>query len=136
MANESERRQPNNALEYYNRGVALDVNGQVNDAISEYGHAIEVKPDLVNAYVRRGILYYKNKQHELAYEDFRMINKLDYESFLELPWDYKNFYHNNNEKLNHMSIRKKIVEVVGMLTGMLLILLLAGVIILAVGMLH
>ena len=47
---------PQDAKAYYNRGVAAQVKGDSDRAITDYTKAVEISPSFVDAYVGRGIV--------------------------------------------------------------------------------
>ncbi len=48
---------PTNVYAYFNRGIICGQRGELTEAISCYSHAIDIKPDLGEAYYNRGITY-------------------------------------------------------------------------------
>ena len=46
-------------------------------AIADYGQAVKINPDYVNAYLNRGISYYLLRNYQLAIADYNQAIKLD-----------------------------------------------------------
>jgi tetratricopeptide (TPR) repeat protein len=61
---------PYNTEIYYNRGLAWDYKGDLNNAISDYTKALEIKKDFKDAYHNRGLIYNKKGNYDLAVSDF------------------------------------------------------------------
>ncbi len=61
---------PKTAEEYVAAGNALVQVGHLDNAIAFYTKAIELKPDLADAYNNRGFVYQKQNKTQMAIEDF------------------------------------------------------------------
>ncbi len=68
---------PTQAIEHYNKGVALEDEGRYDEAIAEYNKAIEINRNYTNAYSNRGHAYFKKKQYDLAITDYTRAIQLD-----------------------------------------------------------
>ncbi|MDD5038913.1 MAG: tetratricopeptide repeat protein [Dehalococcoidales bacterium] len=68
---------PNQAVEYYNQGVALKDKGKYDEAIASYNKAIEIDPNYTNAFISRGYAYLKTEQYEHAITDYTKAIRLD-----------------------------------------------------------
>ena len=68
---------PNDAMAYYNRGVAYADQKQYDRAIADYGKAIQIDPNYANAYNNRGIAYKNLKQYERAISDYGKAIQID-----------------------------------------------------------
>lgn len=64
---------------YNNLGYSLRKQGAKNyqEALGHYNRAIEIKPDLAEAYMYRGVLYMLMGQEAKALEDHRKLTGLD-----------------------------------------------------------
>ena len=64
---------------YNNLGYSLRKQGEQNyqKALSHYNRAIEIKPDLAEAYMYRGVLYMLMGQEAKALEDHRTLTGMD-----------------------------------------------------------
>jgi tetratricopeptide (TPR) repeat protein len=78
--------EPRDAEFYYNRGVAYYNKGQYDEAILDYGRALEINPRLAKAYFARGNVYDKLGQHDEAILDFTKTLEIN-------PW-YAEAYYN------------------------------------------
>ena len=58
------------AVAYFNRGNALDDQGDHDAAIADYTASIKLKPDYVDTYLNRGLSYQDKKDYENALADF------------------------------------------------------------------
>lgn len=67
---------PHRADAYYNRGNAYYRDNKFDEAISDYGHAIELNPRFTNAYFNRSRGYEKKKQTAPAIADLNSVIKL------------------------------------------------------------
>lgn len=56
---------------YYNRGIAYYNKGQLDLAINNYDKAIELDPQLANAYYGRAIIFITSKKINEAITDFK-----------------------------------------------------------------
>lgn len=62
---------------YYIRGMALDAEGQVQQAIGAYSKTIGIKPDFAAAYYNRGADFYAISRYTDALRDFNKLLELD-----------------------------------------------------------
>ena len=69
-------RQETYAKAYTNRGNAYGKKGQLDRAIADYDHAIEIVPEDVDAYYNRGNVYRKKGQLDRANADRRRAIEL------------------------------------------------------------
>ena len=60
----------NDANAYNNRGNAYFIEGQYDQAISDYNKALEINPRNANAYSNRGNVYYHKGQYDQAISDY------------------------------------------------------------------
>jgi tetratricopeptide (TPR) repeat protein len=61
----------NDAVAYFNRGVAYYFKRQYDRAIENYNKAIQLNPNLAEAYVTRGVAYKHKGQLDKARSDFQ-----------------------------------------------------------------
>ena len=66
-----------NANESYQRGNELRLRGNFRGAIEEYSEAIRLDPKLVNAYINRGLSYYRLGDRDRAFDDYTTAIRLD-----------------------------------------------------------
>ncbi len=62
----------------FRRGVALRLMGRYGDAITAFTEAINLNPDLAEAYFRRGICFYYMNEDALAVADFKHAGNIEY----------------------------------------------------------
>ena len=67
---------PEISLLLMNRGFAYGNFDQPEAALDDYDRAIEIKPDLAEAYCNRGLLHYKQERLDLAEADFKKTLEL------------------------------------------------------------
>jgi len=67
----------NEAEEHFSSGVELQEQGRIEQAIVEYTKAIELDPDLVEAYNNRAGAYLEKGQHDQAIVDCNKVVELD-----------------------------------------------------------
>lgn len=67
--------QPDNAMTYYNRGVANGGKGENELAISDYDKAIQRNPDFAEAYFNRGVGYDTMGDSAKALADYRIASQ-------------------------------------------------------------
>jgi len=77
---------PDDALTYYQRGLAYSATGDYDRATAYYDRAIEIKPDYADAYINRGLSYGKQEDYD------RMA--ADCSRAIKLKPDYANAYIN------------------------------------------
>ena len=82
---------PDDALAYYNRGLAKCKQGQYAAAIIDFDMAIEIKSDYVDAYFNRGTAKSDIGQHSAAISDFDTVIQLR-------PDDYHAYYNRGETK--------------------------------------
>jgi tetratricopeptide (TPR) repeat protein len=58
------------AIDHHNKGVDYFEEGRLEDAIAEYGKAIELEPRYAEAYNNRGFAHFLLDQHQRAIEDY------------------------------------------------------------------
>ena len=63
-------------------GMDRDQEGHFDDAIEEYTEAIQLDPQFLLAYIKRGVAYHNLQEYERAIEDFDEALRLDSESAL------------------------------------------------------
>jgi tetratricopeptide (TPR) repeat protein len=71
------RLDPDDAVAYYNRGLAYMNLGEYNTAISDYTTAIRLDPDDAAAYNNRGLAYDKLGKYNTAISDYTTAIRLD-----------------------------------------------------------
>lgn len=62
---------------YYIRGMALDAQGQIQQAIGAYSKSISLKPDFASAYYNRGADFYSISRYNEALKDLNKLLELD-----------------------------------------------------------
>jgi len=67
----------NNAMLYYNRGVAYGRKGQHDRAIEDYNKAVIINPNFLEAYNNRGVAYESKGQYDRAIEDYNRALGID-----------------------------------------------------------
>lgn len=65
------------AVDHFNIGLALKENGQIAEAIAEFGRALLLDPDYTLAYNQRGTSHSRLGQYEEALNDFDAAIRLD-----------------------------------------------------------
>ncbi len=65
------------AAEYFERGMSCAVKQDYPCAIENYGKAIEIKPDYVEAYKHRAVIYYTNGDFQKAVLDYNRAIELN-----------------------------------------------------------
>ncbi|REJ96723.1 MAG: tetratricopeptide repeat protein [Planctomycetota bacterium] len=63
---------PEYAVSHYNLAVIYEGEGELSQAIAEYGRAVEFEPNYASAYYRRGRIHQRLGQHDKAIEDFTL----------------------------------------------------------------
>ncbi len=76
----------NNAIDYYNMGLALYYQGKLDEAIAAYQKAIEIDPDYADAYYNIGIALRKQGKLDEAIAA--------YQKAIEIDPDYADAYYN------------------------------------------
>jgi tetratricopeptide (TPR) repeat protein len=97
------------AATYDNRGVILNQQGRSDEAASDFGHAIALRPDLGDPYINSGSVLIKKKSYEEALvqinkgialgASFPQIGYYDRALALELLGRYKEAYHDYKKAL-------------------------------------
>jgi tetratricopeptide (TPR) repeat protein len=64
-------------VEHYKKGAAYVKQGEGDLAIDEYTQAIEIDPQLAEAYVKRGLAYYFRGDIDLAIADYDRAIEID-----------------------------------------------------------
>lgn len=64
---------PNNAELFYKRGKLYTAIGKDHDAIIDFQCAYSIKPDLSDAYLMSGLLYYFDNEYGWAFEEFNKM---------------------------------------------------------------
>src|ERR1700730_4324975 len=87
------RRNPRNAVAYYNRGIEYNAKGERDRAIADYSKAIEINPKYVAAYTNRGAIYNERGEAtgDLADQDRAIA---DYTKAIEINPKYEQAYYN------------------------------------------
>jgi tetratricopeptide (TPR) repeat protein len=67
---------PDDAIAYYNRGMAYSFLQNYSNAIADYNQAIELKPDYANAYYNRGMAYKNLQDYQSAIADLKEAERL------------------------------------------------------------
>jgi tetratricopeptide (TPR) repeat protein len=62
----------------FRRGVCLRLMGRYGDAVAALTEAINLNPDLAEAYFRRGICFYNMDEEDLAVLDFKHAGNIEY----------------------------------------------------------
>ena len=75
---------PTQAVEHYNKGVALANESRYDEAIAEYNKAIELDPKCAQAYANRGYAYMSKGLSDLATGDFNKAIELSMDTDLTL----------------------------------------------------
>jgi len=81
------------AIQYFNRGIALDAKGQHDEAIEMYTKALQIDPAHVGSYTNRGVSYVNKKDYDRAIDNFRKaceLNPRDANSFVNVGVAYAN----------------------------------------------
>jgi tetratricopeptide (TPR) repeat protein len=71
----------------FRRGVCLRLLGRYGDAIAAFTEAINLNPDLAEAYFRRGICFYYMGEEDLAVLDFKQAGNIEYEDPRPRLWE-------------------------------------------------
>jgi tetratricopeptide (TPR) repeat protein len=72
------------AVYHFNKGIALDSNGKINAALSEYNKAIELNPLYSAPHNNKALILDRQRKHKLAKESFDLAVKLDPDNFYAL----------------------------------------------------
>ncbi len=97
------------AATYDNRGIILNQQGRFDDALSDFDHAITLRPDLGDAYIKMGSVLIRKKSYEEALArinkgmelgaSFPHIGYYDRALALELLGRYKEAYYDYKKAL-------------------------------------
>ncbi|MBD2249297.1 tetratricopeptide repeat protein [Nostoc sp. FACHB-888] len=74
--NQALKLQPNDAVAYYNRGVAYIKQGNYTQAIADYNQALNLQPNFTDTYVSRGVAYAREGNYTQAIADYNQALKL------------------------------------------------------------
>jgi len=66
---------------YTVRGIAFQLIGQLDSALSDFDRAIEINPEHFGAYVERGLIYLSKRRYSRAIPDFDQAIALNPQSF-------------------------------------------------------
>ena len=69
--------QPNNALYYAHRAMALSADKQLERSIEDLNEALNLEPQNPNFYNVRGVAFFQNEMMEQALKDFTEAIRLD-----------------------------------------------------------
>lgn len=61
---------PSNYLTYFKRGTVYLALGKAKNALADFDHVIELKPDFTAARLSRGTIHLKQANYDLAQLDF------------------------------------------------------------------
>jgi tetratricopeptide (TPR) repeat protein len=64
------------AKEFFKKGVEAQKSNNYKDAIKNFNAAIDLKADYQDAYFQRASCYYKQKQYELALQDYIYLHRI------------------------------------------------------------
>jgi len=78
---------PIRAAAEFRRGVALRLLGRYGDAIAALTEAVNLNPDLAEAYFRRGICFYNMNEDDLAVLDFKHASNIEYQDPRPRLWE-------------------------------------------------
>ena len=70
---------------YYEQGVAAYHNGDVFLAIADFDLAIERNPNFKNAYIDRGIAFYRMSEFNRAFADIAKVMRIENSRRIEIP---------------------------------------------------
>jgi Tfp pilus assembly protein PilF len=62
---------PENAEAYYQRGLTFESKGAVDNALEDYGQALELAPERVDISIRIGMAYERKGEEDLAVEHYQ-----------------------------------------------------------------
>lgn len=71
----------------FRRGVCLRMLGRYGDALASLTEAINLNPDLAEAYFRRGIVFYNMGEDDLAILDFKHAANIEYQDPRPKLWE-------------------------------------------------
>lgn len=71
----------------FRRGVCLRMLGRYGDALASLTEAINLNPDLAEAYFRRGIVFYSMGEDDLAILDFKHAANIEYQDPRPKLWE-------------------------------------------------
>jgi tetratricopeptide (TPR) repeat protein len=71
----------------FRRGVCLRLLGRLGDAVASFTEAINLNPDLAEAFFRRGICFYYMNEDALAVEDFKRAGSIEYQDPRARLWE-------------------------------------------------
>lgn len=71
------RKHPDDAIAYYNRGLAYDSKGDNDNAVSDYSDAIRLDPTDPDFFNNRGLIYQSRKDYSRAIADYNSAMRVD-----------------------------------------------------------
>ncbi len=71
----------------FRRGVCLRLLGRLGDAVVAFTEAINLNPDMAEAYFRRGICFYYMNEDQLAVDDFKRAGSIEYQDPRARLWE-------------------------------------------------
>ena len=87
LAGDSPTYAPIRAATEFRRGVCLRLLGRYGDAIAALTEAVNLNPDLAEAYFRRGICFYNMNEDDLAVLDFKHAGNIEYQDPRPRLWE-------------------------------------------------
>ena len=74
---EAIQRNPNDAIAFYNRGLAYAAMREFAKAIEDYTEAIRLNPNFTDAYNNRGNAHFNIEEYDKAIEDYQAALRID-----------------------------------------------------------
>jgi tetratricopeptide (TPR) repeat protein len=65
------------AIDAFERGFALHIDGNLDGALAHYNEAIRLDPKYASVYVNRGVIYLHTSDYDRAMQDFNYAIYLD-----------------------------------------------------------
>lgn len=72
----AEKRGPLTADDFVNRGIVKGEQQKYDEAIADFGKALDLNPKYLHALIQRGACQWEMRRWDEAYEDFRMANEV------------------------------------------------------------